>query len=91
MVIGVRTSSSRATPDFTVKPPEYAPQMKPERLELGSVHIVNDYHSSAFWNVSRDAGVVLLSFDVVRPEYEFCRAALVDSRARLTRAFRRHV
>lgn len=56
-------------------------------LELGSVHIVNDYHSSAFWNVSRDAGVVLLSFDVVRPEYEFCRAALVDSRARLTRAF----
>jgi hypothetical protein len=56
-------------------------------LELGSVHIVNDYHPSAFWNVSRDAGVVLLSFDVARPELDSCRAALVESRARLTRAF----
>jgi len=56
-------------------------------LEVGSVHVVNDYHPSAFWNVSRDAGVVLLSFDVARPELESCRAALVESRARLTRAF----
>ena len=56
-------------------------------LEVGSVHVVNDYHPSAFWNVSRDAGVVLLSFDVARPELDSCRAALVESRARLTRAF----
>ena len=56
-------------------------------LELGSVHIVNDFHPSAFWNVSRDSGVVLLSFDVVRPEREKCRAAIVETRARLTRAF----
>ena len=27
------------------------------------MHIVNDFHPSAFWNVSRDSGVVLLSFD----------------------------
>jgi len=56
-------------------------------LDVGSVHIVNDFHPRAFWNVSRNSGVVLLSFDVVRPEHTFCRAAFVDARARLTRAF----
>lgn len=56
-------------------------------LEMGSIHIVNDFHPSAFWNVSRDAGLVLLSFDVATPEYESCRSALVETRARLTRAF----
>ena len=56
-------------------------------LELGSVHIVNDFHPNAFWNVSRDSGLVLLSFDVATPEHESCRAALVETRARLTRAF----
>jgi hypothetical protein len=56
-------------------------------LDLGSVHIVNDFHPRAFWNVSRDSGAVLLSFDVVRPENASCRAALVDARARLTQAF----
>jgi len=56
-------------------------------LDLGSVHIVNDFHPSAFWNVSRDAGLVLLSFDVATPQHESCRAALVETRARLTRAF----
>jgi hypothetical protein len=56
-------------------------------LDLGSVHIVNDFHPRAFWNVSRDSGAILLSFDVVRPEHASCRAALVDARARLTQAF----
>lgn len=47
-------------------------------FEVGFVYVVNDYYLSVFWNVFRDVGVVLFSFDVARLEFDFCRAVFVE-------------
>jgi hypothetical protein len=53
----------------------------------GVVHVVNDFHRRCVYNRNGEGGggAVVLSFDVVRPEYVSCRSSLIRHRGQMLR------
>ena len=58
--------------------------------KAGAVYVVNDFHPRFFYNSYPDGGggAVVLSFDVVRPEYASSRSSLLQHRTAVLRVFR---
>lgn len=57
-------------------------------MEKGAVRVVNDFHRRFFYNRNPEGGgcAVVLSFDVIRPEYASCRSSIIQHRSRVLQA-----